>query len=86
MSDAKKLGAVIGAVEGGMPEMLRADPDVQFDLALKNARLCTVLSYVNDRIKRIHILAGLDEPIREQCAMAKDAIDAALAKENDDGR
>ena len=48
------------------------------DEKLKNERLCSTLTFVGDRIKRIDFLAGLDEPIREQTAMAMDAIDAAL--------
>lgn len=39
MNDAKKLGAVIDPIEGGMPERLLADPDVQSSLASENARL-----------------------------------------------
>lgn len=78
MVDGKKLGAVIDPIEGGMPERLLADPDVQLALTIKNDHLRGTLMFVRDRINRIHFLAGLDEPIREQTAMAKDAIDAAL--------
>jgi hypothetical protein len=38
-SIAKKLGAVIAPAEGGMPEMLRADPDVQSGLLAVIAQL-----------------------------------------------
>lgn len=107
MSIAKKLGAVINPIEGGMLERLVCDPDVQSGLLAviaglrtdvqkymqaftytndhntrlqdENERLRSTLEYVNERIHRIHWLAGLDAPIREQAQMAKDAITTALA-------
>ena len=70
MSDDSWIKTVEAITEAQETELMR--------LRAENDRLRSTLEYVDERIHRIHWLAGLDEPIREQAQMAKDAIDVAL--------
>lgn len=49
----------------------------------KVTKLREALEFVRARVTRIDFLAGLDEPIREQTSMARDAIDTALKGEGE---
>jgi chromosome segregation ATPase len=51
-----------------------------YDAMQRNTKLREALEYVGERVHRINWLAGLDAPIREQAAMAKDAIITALTE------